>query len=56
MLNTVHKINVFALRHLVVAVIKHLKTPPFQSKELCSWSGKHTKLHSNCQLKNNAHM
>lgn len=34
MVNTVHKIKVFALRHLVVAVIKQLKTLPFRSKEL----------------------
>lgn len=36
--NTVHKINVLALRHLVVAVIQDLKTLPLESKELCSWS------------------
>lgn len=36
--NTVHKINVLALRHLVVVVIQDLKTLPLESKELCSWS------------------
>lgn len=51
--NTVQEINMFALRHLVVAVIKQLKTLPFQSRELYSLSL--SKLHSNSQLKNNAH-
>lgn len=55
MVNTVHEMNVFALRHLVVAVIKQL-TLLFQSKELCSWSQQHSKTHSNCQFKINAHV